>query len=499
MGPSQIDEKEGTDSHPPSPQIKGLIPTIQSQHRISIMPPRPQRLQCIISGNTPIMDEGSEYCAMNNGVEREGRCTQRFSLGATNGDSPQKGVLSTTTKRRGPYLFLVLFVGVIAVLSCPLRLHAALVTITTRHEEDRNRLPPKLQELGWMDTIEHFRTGVALASVTMQQQHVQEEAERKKKGNHNHGNKTLVTAYDRYTTDISPYYDLVFEAVDTVGVKGLIFDVFFEGLGYYGLAEDDDCKGSEGHGYMCAHYGFWWFYHFTGSILAEKLLLEGKLLWDPMATGEQKYVTSFVNLQEQIHLRQTLPAAWEMSIHVQHGLLWHYAMAKQPDMDEFPTQMVYDWCGRWVHTEHYMEAIGKRVGFACVHGFGHMAFYLAARAQLDPEKTHPLSARRQIRSMSGFVLNHDSVCRVRQICLKADDMVEGWTSADGSMNLTTNTANRCKGGAVHSMKLMINKLRGEQKNKDQRNEASRFFYRHHAKCEEEEETARMLEEGAERD
>ncbi|KAG7374625.1 hypothetical protein IV203_013720 [Nitzschia inconspicua] len=334
-----------------------------------------------------------------------------------------------------------------------------------------HHMPTRLAELGWMDTVEYYRNAVVEASQLLEMQNeANEKAIAKSKGKL----WNELTDYEKYTVDISPLYDVVVEAVDTIGVKGLVFDVFTPELNeWYDLEEDDACMGSENHGYNCAHYGMWWFYHYVGSILGEKLVQDGRLLWDPM-TGEES--TDFFDLQDKIHEREELPFAWEMSFHVQHGLLWYYALHYMPDMMEFPTQLVHDFCGRWVHDSTVLEN-GKQIGFSCVHGFGHMVFNVVANRQIDPLREHPLNARRQVKPNSGFELNHESLCQIQKICAAAKEQGEAWEH-DAEANkaeYVTNVGNRCEGGAIHSMKLMAATLPTKSLNAQKRKELARHF------------------------
>lgn len=338
-------------------------------------------------------------------------------------------------------------------------------------------LPPRLAEWGWMDTVEYYRQKVGEASRLLK---LQNDAYDKAMAD---SNGTLWDAlgddnYYKYTVDISPIYDVVAEAVDTIGVKGLVFDVFTPELNdWYGLEEDDACMGSIMHGYNCAHYGVWWFYHYVGGILGEKLVQEGTLLWDPMTRQE---CTDFFDLQERIHEREELPFAWEMSFHVQHGLLQYYTLKYMPDMMEFPTQLVYDFCGRWVHDTTVLDN-GKQIGFSCEHGFGHMIFTLVANRQIDPTGKYPLNARRQVKPNSGFELNHESLCRVHRICSAAKEQGEAWQQ-DDNKEYVTNVGNRCDGGALHSMKLMAATLPTESENSHKRKELAAHFKKERSIC-----------------
>jgi hypothetical protein len=371
-------------------------------------------------------------------------------------------------------------VVVLAVTNTSTSVSRSTLTSSSPHIRSRtpHELPPKLAALGWMDTVEYYRQAVGDASRLMK---ARDQAIEKAWIESNGTLWDDMGDYYKYTTDISPLYDVVVEAVDTIGVKGLVFDVFTPELNdWYDLKEDDACMGSKMHGYNCAHYGFWWFYHYVGSILGEKLVQEGQLLWDPM-TGEQS--TDFFDLQDKIHEREELPFAWEMSFHVQHGLLWYYALYYMPDMTEFPTQLVHDFCGRWVHDSTKLDN-GKQIGFSCVHGFGHMVFNVVANRQIDPKGEHPLNARRQVKPNSGFELNHDSMCRIRRICAAAKAQGEAWEqeAKENHEEYVTNVGNRCEGGAIHSMKLMAATLPKKSLNSQKRKDLANHFHEEQKVC-----------------
>jgi hypothetical protein len=343
-------------------------------------------------------------------------------------------------------------------------------------------LPSLLQKLGWMDTVEYYRSEIVKVSHIMYEQ--DQEGEQMKIKMINDGQWNNLNDYEKYTVDISPLYDIVMEAVDTIGVKGLVFDVFTPELNeYYDIMESPKCLGSELHGYDCAYYGVWWFYHSTGAILGEKLVNDGQLLWDPM-TGE--YSNDFFDLQNRIHEREELPFSWEMSFHVQHGLLWYYALYYMPDMTEFPTQLVYDFCGKWVHNNTVL-ANGKQIGFSCAHGFGHMVFNVVANRQINPDGQYPLSARRQVKANSGFELDHDSLCQIRRICSKAKEMGEEWEK--DSKEYVTNAGDRCDGGAIHSMKLMAATLPTREENSNYRKYLAHHFHEEMDICRKQDEEA----------
>jgi hypothetical protein len=343
--------------------------------------------------------------------------------------------------------------------------------------ESSSSLPPKLQELGWMDTVEYFRVAMANASTDMWEKEMARQKAIEKE-------PTLLDQlndFEKYTVDISPLYDAVVEAVDNIGVKGLVFDVFTPELNeWYGLKEDPDCMGSKMHGYNCAHYGFWWFYHYVGFILGERLIQEGHILWDPMTAEES---IDFFDLHNKIHEREELPFSWEMSFHVQHGLLQYYALYYMPDMTEFPTKLVEDFCGKWLNDDTKLSN-GKQIGFSCAHGFGHMVFNVVASKQIDPTGKYQLNARRQVKPNSGFELNHESFCRIEQICTKAIEQGSEWEqeAAQDDVVFVTDIGDRCQGGAIHSMKLMAATLPTRGENKEKRTQLAQLFNKEQEVC-----------------
>jgi hypothetical protein len=154
-----------------------------------------------------------------------------------------------------------------------------------------------------------------------------------------------------------------------------------------------------------------------------------------------------------------------------------------PDMMEFPTQLVYDFCGKWVHDSTKLDN-GKQIGFSCAHGFGHMVFNVVANRQIDPTGEHPLTARRQVKPNSGFELNHESLCRIQKICSKAKEQGEEWMHNAEMKNeeYVTNVGNRCEGGAIHSMKLMAATLPTDSLTAHKRKKLASHFHAEQKAC-----------------
>jgi hypothetical protein len=215
----------------------------------------------------------------------------------------------------------------------------------------------------------------------------------------------------------------------------------------------------ETHGtHLCDAYEPWWFFHFIGAITAEKLFLEGSVLWDPI-TGE--YANDMSDLLHKIHDKMAATKDWvgDMSFHAQHALLWHYAEVKLLDMDSYPTEMAKAMCGDEYAYRKVSQGDGKSIGRECFHGMGHAIFYVIARQQMRTEqqkrkkfglsslwapKEMPWTARTQFRPSAGLELTQESWCKIYKYCQTDLDIVEGYN---------VDVSELCIGGARHSVRI----------------------------------------------
>ncbi|KAG7361474.1 hypothetical protein IV203_036575 [Nitzschia inconspicua] len=231
-----------------------------------------------------------------------------------------------------------------------------------------------LQETGWMQAIVDYRVKMANIALDMEQHR------------HNHQKEIEEqAAMGNYTMDISPLYDLISEMIDVIGVRGIIFDCLSDEYDYFLYYPDKPsmyCGSHHGVG-DCLEHEAWWFYHYTGAIIADKFLRDGKgkILWDGV-TGQ--YVDSFAKLIEGIQHFQQLPRVNEASFHVEHAILWHFLASVMPDVSEYPSDIADTLC-RWDSDIRVNRIKGRGVGkgltHECYHGIGHAAFYVVAKRQ----------------------------------------------------------------------------------------------------------------------
>jgi hypothetical protein len=128
---------------------------------------------------------------------------------------------------------------------------------------------------------------------------------------------------------------------------------------------------------------FRWFYHYTGAIIANKFLRDGKgkILWDGV-TGQ--YFDDIAALIHEIQRYQQLPRVNEASFHVEHAIIWHFIASVMPDVTEYPSELADAICG-WDSDVRQSNVKGRGVGkgltHECYHGFGHAVFYVVAKRQ----------------------------------------------------------------------------------------------------------------------
>jgi hypothetical protein len=167
-------------------------------------------------------------------------------------------------------------------------------------------------------------------------------------------------------------------------------------------------------------------------------------------------------LLHKIHDTMEAGQDWvgDMSFHAQHALLWHYAAVMLPDMDSYPTEMAKDMCGdEYAYRKVRSTESGKSVGHECFHGMGHAIFYVIAQQQIEEEdqkrqqarlssprkrQVRSWNARIQFRPSAGLELTPESWCKIYKYCQTDLGVEEGYT---------VDVADRCIGGARHSVRI----------------------------------------------
>jgi hypothetical protein len=219
---------------------------------------------------------------------------------------------------------------------------------------------PVLEELGWMQTVAMYQTKFAQVAWNMEESraaHRQDFQTQSRLGN--------------YTFDISSLYDLVQDASKVIGVRGILFDVLSDDYDYYLYLPQKPrfpCTKSHGVGETCLEYETWWFYHYTGAILADQFLEDGSILWDGV-TGQQ--FTDIADWLHAIQQVQTSPYVNQASFHAQHAIIWQYMAKTYPDQQEYPSELADQFC-RYENGNRAPKfvalAVSKGIDHECYHG-----------------------------------------------------------------------------------------------------------------------------------
>ncbi len=246
--------------------------------------------------------------------------------------------------------------------------------------------------------------------------------------------------------DIHPLVDLVDEALDTIGVRGVyeqVFGTYQLVVAYNDAARETGFsnsfkaslrKGDQGLsekyvGMRNVEMGSaWWLRHWLGAITADKLLRDGSLRLDDKTEDRLHDAPAFMKeLQRMMRVKHPdiLP------FHAQHAFDWHLVSTTRPDMDKYPMDLAEAFCGDLLENDEYVEHVNNDIGRECRHGFGHAVYYVLARRQLGHQ---PVNL--QFRTASGFTLSDENICTAYKICDKAPT--------------NDKTKQQCRGGFRHS-------------------------------------------------
>ena len=217
---------------------------------------------------------------------------------------------------------------------------------------------------------------------------------------------TVEAAEQSQFIDISPFYDLVDDALDRFGIRGVYMNLFESHKFVEALAEvaktrklDDfevriknrigeqpetkySCIPNDRKFYhmkaICSGCK-WWLDHYVGAITADKLLQEGSLLLDEVTMDRVYDAPSFM---KEIQRIERLDDSDIMVFHAQHGFTWQYLARKKPLLDSYPLEEAEAFCGDLLYTREYIDHVSNDMARECRHGFGHGVFYVLARQQM---------------------------------------------------------------------------------------------------------------------
>jgi len=275
-----------------------------------------------------------------------------------------------------------------------------------------------LHELGWLGTIDRLRNELRAIDKNMKKHYKKQ------------------TAIESTHVDITELCDLIDNALDVVGVRGVFFELFNNAKSF--IPKDKKCI-KKGHGVGCGIQDIWWLQHYVGATTAEKLLRDGSLLLDPL-TGER--INDAKGFMTELHLMQQQLYTAQMSFHSQHAFIWHYLTATMPDLDAYPVELANDFCGDYMFDNKKAKSAHKLIGSECYHGFGHGIFMVLAIRQTNGWDN--FTARKQFRPGGDFVPTHETICEGFKICRTAP------TETDAPLHY-------CHGGIRHSFRLLNKK------------------------------------------
>ena len=284
------------------------------------------------------------------------------------------------------------------------------------------------------ETTSRLRLEIAMESIRMMQSDTQEEA-----------NKTMLV-------DISPYVDLVEEALEEIGVRGVFGDLFLidpfaEALreaassfgltnftvetklhhlipkgqpiiSYHGIPNNRDIYNKEANCFG----SHWWLVHYAGALSADKILKEKKLLLsleeNTNDNGQVETIRHYAHTPTEV-IREiqllTHGSHPDISqIHSEHAFIWQYmALTSPPDKPvEFPVALIEEWCG--LEYGNPIEGLSANDGQECLHGFGHGLYFTLASRKEEAIK----NPRIQLRPAAGFSFSNDERFDAYDICLR---------------------------------------------------------------------------------
>ena len=267
---------------------------------------------------------------------------------------------------------------------------------------------------------------------------------------------TTEAAANSKFVDIGKLVDIVDEALDTVGVRGVYEQIF--GTFQLVVAFNDAARQKGLNKFQVqltmGHQGFrpfyvgipndrkrgdtssgsiWWLRHWLGAITADKILRDGSLLLGP---DSDERIHDAPTLFEEYRRMQRVQFPDILSYHAEHGFDWHFVASTRPDMVEYPADLLGSFCPGLSDVDEYVEVVNNDVAKECRHGLGHAVYYVLAVRQLNIQDQ--FSVRHQFRPGVGFFLKNETICEGYKVCGQAP---------------TQKAERDCIGGLKHSMRL----------------------------------------------
>ena len=275
------------------------------------------------------------------------------------------------------------------------------------------------------------------------------------------------------TINIDDFVDLVNDIIDVLGIQGLYDDIFNVYSFTVGFKDSLRNKGlspnlmnvvmEEAHqgpetrikGRPCPtklNIAFW-YKHWLGAVIADKLVREGSLKRSYYYDGDDGDDDDNENLitdageffQEMYQLTSARDYPDLVPYHSVHGFWWQYVSMIRPNITEYPYDLFQDLCQPWltVDAQDFNEHVNNNSMYReCRHGIGHAVFYAMHLRHNVSGKQFTIDVRNQYLEGT-FALADKAICEGQKICQQAprddpDDLCydECWN-----------------GGFHHSMKL----------------------------------------------
>ena len=241
--------------------------------------------------------------------------------------------------------------------------------------------------------------------------------------------------------DISDYVDMMNVALDELGIQGLLVDFFSAQEHAVALTEiisqSEELQASNfqvsvekfsntitdtiryrnppnngrGLGLNC-HGCLYWLVHHLGSIMADKFLREGSLRLNRESDERLSDAPSIIHEMQRLQRMSTMDRA---SFQTEHGFMWTYMPAAQPNMTQYPLAMAKSFCQNLLYTVEKPDGLDQDIGEKCRHGVGHAVFYVAAQNQLQQE----FQVTKPLRPGAGFSLFDEALCQALKMCHQA--------------------------------------------------------------------------------